>query len=172
LWLWKIFCSFSRITPIYSVDLSDEAVKTTKGVVKKYGNPENNEIIKCDGALLPFRDNIFDKILLIDVIEHIRDERFKQLVIESHRILKNGKSLYIYTPNKNHIFEYLRKPPTGHIALKKTHYITDTLDNLNFTIVRQYYRESHIPIFKELEKFLSNFSKYFRKRICIEAIKK
>jgi len=46
---------------------------------------------------LPFEDNSFDVVLLIEVIEHVRNPAL--LLDEIYRILKNGGVLILSTPN-------------------------------------------------------------------------
>jgi glycosyltransferase involved in cell wall biosynthesis len=62
----------------------------------------NNGIIKmvnADGCHLPFATNSFDIVYLLDVIEHIEND--KQLVEESLRVLKSKGELILTTPNIN-----------------------------------------------------------------------
>lgn len=46
---------------------------------------------------LPYQDNMFSKILLLDVIEHITN--FEDCLSELRRVLKPGGKLIIITPN-------------------------------------------------------------------------
>ena len=47
---------------------------------------------------LPFKSNIFDKVILADVIEHVLDER--QALAEINRVLKQQGMLILTTPNR------------------------------------------------------------------------
>ena len=90
--------------------------------------------INGDALKLSLRDNSFDVIILQDVIEHLHDP--KSLINEVIRILKPGGMVYMSTPNKYSIFNFLADPHWG------------------------------LPIVSILkrEKIRNYFLKYFRKR--------
>jgi 2-polyprenyl-3-methyl-5-hydroxy-6-metoxy-1,4-benzoquinol methylase len=48
---------------------------------------------------IPFKDGIFDRIWISEVIEHIRN--YENLINEICRVLKPGGTLYLTTPNSN-----------------------------------------------------------------------
>jgi len=56
------------------------------------------------GARLPFEDNSFDTISILDVIEHIYDQ--KSVLLELNRLLKTNGKIIITVPRK-HIFSFL-----------------------------------------------------------------
>src|SRR4030042_2133231 len=56
-------------------------------IIPLYANAEN----------LPFKNNIFDKILLTEVLEHIEND--KQAVREMARVLKKEGAAFVTTPN-------------------------------------------------------------------------
>jgi len=62
--------------------------------------------INLDGKILPFSDNYFDCILLLDVIEHILDVR--KLLKEIKRVLRKGGTLILSTPNVQFIYHIFR----------------------------------------------------------------
>lgn len=51
----------------------------------------------CDGAPLPFRDNEFDCVLIVDIIEHLHDD--VGFMREIYRVLKPGGHLIVNAPN-------------------------------------------------------------------------
>ena len=67
--------------------------------------------INGDALKLSLRDNSFDVIILQDVIEHLYDP--KSLINEVIRILKPGGMVYMSTPNKYSIFNFLADPHWG-----------------------------------------------------------
>lgn len=47
-----------------------------------------------------FADNSFDAILLIEVVEHLRDDHLQATLKEASRLLKSGGTIVITTPNQ------------------------------------------------------------------------
>ena len=81
---------------------SDSQVKVNLGCGTdyRYGyiNVDKVKGIKVDVLVdlnwnLPFRDNVFDEVLLIDVIEHLNDP--EKVIEEVYRCCKNGAIVYI-----------------------------------------------------------------------------
>ena len=54
-------------------------------------------ICNLNGRLFPFRDNVFDKIHAIDVLEHLDD--IKTVMEEIHRVSKSGAEVFINVPH-------------------------------------------------------------------------
>lgn len=52
---------------------------------------------------LPFRDDLFDTVLLHEVIEHVNDDR--QTIREAHRVTKRGGVVLVFAPNRLYPFE-------------------------------------------------------------------
>lgn len=52
---------------------------------------------------LPFGDNIFDAVLLHEVIEHVDDDR--QTIREAHRVTQRGGVVIVFAPNRLYPFE-------------------------------------------------------------------
>jgi ubiquinone/menaquinone biosynthesis C-methylase UbiE len=74
---------------VYGVDLSQKAVNYCKkrGITRvKLGDVSN----------LPYKDNFFDIICLMDVIEHVSND--KLVIREMHRVLKKGGLLLMTLP--------------------------------------------------------------------------
>jgi hypothetical protein len=92
-------------------------------------------------------------------------------------LLKKGGKLVIWTPYQGHILEILRKyniilkRDVTHVNFKPMEFILDELNKRHFTIKKSYYVESHIPLFRNLEKLLLRFLPIMRRRIAILAEK-
>jgi len=74
---------------LYGVDSSPTAIK----YAKKRGH---KNILKVDAKKIPFKDDTFDYILLLDVIEHIKDDT--AILVEAKRVLKKSGKIIITTP--------------------------------------------------------------------------
>ena len=63
---------------------------------------ENAELIIGNAEKLPFPDNSFDKIVMSEIIKHVKDD--VKVLKETRRVLKPGGILVLTTPNKNYPF--------------------------------------------------------------------
>jgi SAM-dependent methyltransferase len=63
------------------------------------------------GSALPFDDGSFDNILLNQVVEHLSASVQEQVLRQSHRLLKRGGVLFVYSPSKANKSE-VEKDPT------------------------------------------------------------
>lgn len=73
-----------------SADLEQEAVDSTRALVKQ-------DVYQIDGGRTPFRDDEFDKVVIIDFLEHIQGDA--EFVSELHRIIRPGGELIINVPH-------------------------------------------------------------------------
>jgi ubiquinone/menaquinone biosynthesis C-methylase UbiE len=58
-----------------------------------------------DATKLPFKDNSFEKILAIQLIEHLIE--YEQFVEECSRVLKKDGMIHLETPNKKSLFNMI-----------------------------------------------------------------
>jgi SAM-dependent methyltransferase len=81
---------------VVGVDISKEFVslakKNYKLILKKNYLVKKNNFYK-----IPFNNNSFDKILMVDVIHHLGEK--KKCLLEINRVLKKNGRLLIYEPN-------------------------------------------------------------------------
>ena len=80
--------SFLKKSKVVGVDNSQLAVK--------YAQKRGHEVYKVDAQKLPFKNNSFDVILLLDVIEHIKDDQL--FLTEAMRVLKSEGKIIITAP--------------------------------------------------------------------------
>lgn len=156
------------------LDFSKIALKNAKN----FANISNMEIdaICSDCSILPFKSNSFDLILLVDLVEHLNMALYEKTIKECYRVLKYGGRIALYTPNKEHLIERLRKRNiflstfTEHTNLMNLQEVLIILKKSNFLIEKAYFRPSHIPFFNALETILIPLFKngnLFGRRICV-----
>ena len=96
---------FSENNRVISFDINKERLR-------RQSKPTNRVMKLCGSALaLPFYKNSFDLIILQDVIEHL-SERTNFSEILCH-LLKDDGIIYLSTPNKFSIFNFLSDPHWG-----------------------------------------------------------
>jgi len=88
---------------IIASDISLNALKVSKENYKL----ENCKYIGVDVENLPFRNCVFDVIVITEVLEHIFD--LKKGTGEIYRILKNGRFVIVSTPNYHNLVGFYKK---------------------------------------------------------------
>jgi ubiquinone/menaquinone biosynthesis C-methylase UbiE len=74
---------------VIGLDISEKAVKNAKEKIKK----EDIELIQADAHRLPLKDEIFDKLLMVDFFGMYPKPICVRLLKEAHRVLKPGGTL-------------------------------------------------------------------------------
>jgi ubiquinone/menaquinone biosynthesis C-methylase UbiE len=165
----------SRTNHVVGIDISDESVEVAARTVERNGIKENTSLVISMCEKLPFQEDMFDQTLMIDFVEHLSDESLESMLEDVRRVLKKSGKVVIYTPNRKHIFEYIRKPPKGHIGLRTASEIESKLLKHRYRVEKTYFRPSHFPVFMSIERLLMHLpiiGIYFKKRICMKASKK
>ena len=73
-----------------SADLTEQAVTSIRSLV-------GNEVYRVDGGRMPFADAAFDRVVVIDLLEHVADDA--GCMGELHRVLRPGGELVVNTPH-------------------------------------------------------------------------
>lgn len=68
---------------------------------------KNFKFIKSTGHKLPFKNNYFDVVISLDVIEHVKNDNY--FVREIYRVLKSDGKILIATPNRDRLSNILLK---------------------------------------------------------------
>jgi len=79
---------------VYGIDIVPEILQEA---MKRASN-KNAVFVGGCGEFLPFKDSLFDFILLNATLEHVRD--WKKVIVEIYRVLKPGGLVYLSTTNR------------------------------------------------------------------------
>jgi len=127
---------FEKNFDLYGLDVSEYAIEKARKKI-----PGANLLVRDIEKKLPYPDNYFDIILMIDILEHIRKEKHFEILAEVRRCLKGGGVLYVSTPNKNIIRKTFFKIPDKmehHIALLTNEELLKLLVKNGLTTVNKY----------------------------------
>jgi SAM-dependent methyltransferase len=73
-----------------SADLDERTVASIRELV-------GGEVVRCDGEHLPFPGGTFDRVVIVDFLEHVRSDR--AFVAEVRRVLRPGGRLLVNVPH-------------------------------------------------------------------------
>lgn len=79
------------------VDISLEAMIKAKGLAEKQKVGDKTAFVVCSAENLPFKDNIFDFVSAISVLEHLENDQ--KVVQNIHGILKRKGLFFVLVPN-------------------------------------------------------------------------
>lgn len=136
----KFTSIMSRNNRVFALDILEKNLKRAKKTVLELGNAGNVFCVAGNCAAAPFHDDVFDKVVAVDIIEHLDDAIFGLFCREAYRLLKKGGHLYIYTPNLLHPYELARpfRPllRKEHIGVRTMAKIRSFLEMNNFVILK------------------------------------
>ena len=175
---WGTFCF--AVAPlcreVTGVDFSRKSVDLCNKLLEK-SEYDNIKFVCADAQDTGLESESYDIIIAADLFEHLYPEIFEKVLDECRRLLKKGGKLIIWTPHRGHIFEILKnnniilKRHISHVDYKSMNRLLDALSKRHFLIKKSYYTESHIPIFRLLERFFMPILPIMRRRIAILAEK-
>lgn len=153
---------------IYGVDISPKAVKMARRKIK--GNFYIANIFK-----LPFRKDFFDVVAILDVLEHIEENRALSALREVRRVLKKNGKLIISVP-LNEDLSYLieqKKNYNAHMREYTYEIMKKELRKIGFRTVSKKFLFAFKTHYK-LKTFIMKFMPGIRKPnlLIIECIKK
>jgi 2-polyprenyl-3-methyl-5-hydroxy-6-metoxy-1,4-benzoquinol methylase len=162
---------------IIGVDYSQKAIGIANRLLSN--SPYKNIKFICSDAqyIKELESEYCDVVICADLLEHLYPQTSKNVIIECHRLLKRNGKLLIWTPHQGHILEILKnhniilKKDISHVDYKSMNNLVKTLQESNFSILKAYYTESHIPVIRVLERFLLPILPLMRRRIAILAEK-
>ena len=148
--------TFKKFTKVKGIDSSLLALE----FCRKRGH---NNVVKAKAEKLPFKDNAFDTILALDILEHIKYD--DKVLAETYRVLKKDGILILTVPalkflwtEHDNIFEHKRRYNTKGLKskLEKQKYKIKKISYWNFIlfplmmIYKFINRKSHLTIYGRL----------------------
>lgn len=120
----------------------------------------------------------FNKVLMLDVTEHIYDETLSGFLASARHILKRDGELYIHTPNADYYLERLKahdlvlKQLPGHIAVRCYEDYQLVLNRAGFGVKEIKYLPHYNRVLGAIDRLMMNIpyiKGLFRSRIMIKA---
>ena len=131
--------------------------------------------VRADAVRLPLRDESVDVALAADLTEHLDDETLRRVLGEARRVLVRGGTLVLYTPERSHLFEWLRahgivlKQDPSHIGVRTGEELARIVTAAGFEDARVRYLPSHLPGLNLLERALARRVPLLRRRVGLTA---
>ena len=83
------------------IDYSHAAIEIARQSLKAYLSPKDTQVKLMDAKKLAYKNQSFDVVIMLDIVEHLYGWELTQALKEAHRVLKkHGKLLIHTTPNK------------------------------------------------------------------------
>ncbi len=164
-----------RGVDVVGLDYSEESLSICRKLAGELSL--NPEFRLADVTETGLEAETFDLVIAADLTEHLYPDVFRKFVEESRRILKTGGRLLIWTPNPGHVFEFLKQRDIilerdeGHVGYKTLRQLTDELIGHGFSIEKAYHRQSHLPVWGSVERFLQPVFPFLRRRNAVLAVK-
>lgn len=158
------------------VDFSETAAKFCMKRLRS-STCKNLSFVCADAQSTGLKPGCIDSIFCSDLVEHLYPDQFVNMLDECKRVLRPGGNLVIWTPHRGHILERMKnndivlKRDPAHVDYKSMKLIVDELKSRGFKIIKNYYTESHLPVWKYIEKIGLPFIPLLRRRIAVLAEK-
>ncbi|MEO6519425.1 MAG: class I SAM-dependent methyltransferase [Pseudoxanthomonas sp.] len=141
------------------LDFSPDAIRLARAAALRQSS--RAQFLQGDVAhLSAFADASIDKVLALDLVEHIADDVLRKMLQETWRVLAPGGRLVIYTPSASHYVERLKarnlllRQLPGHIAVREGAAYRALLEALPWAKVELDYLPSSYPVFGWVDRLL------------------
>lgn len=99
--------SFVKNSDVVGCDISQSQLDKANAKMASYGIKNVRTVLQTDEKKLPFEDNTFDVVVLWQVMEHILSKEGKKALLqEAARVVRDGGSILVETPNLLFPFDY------------------------------------------------------------------
>jgi ubiquinone/menaquinone biosynthesis C-methylase UbiE len=133
----------SRLKNAIGIDVCLPFLKTARNYVR-------NDVILADAKYLPFKENLFDFVVMSEVIEHITNPR--KAMGEVQRVLSSKGKLLLQTPNKLLTFgKFISSRECGHVHEFVFLELRNLLTSFGFRVLRR--TGSTIPYIPSTSRF-------------------
>lgn len=177
-----LFAIQNKVAFGLGVDFAEYAIEESRRTASAAGI-RNLEFECVDVTELPERAGNcarFDKVLMMDVTEHIDDNLMRDFLGAARSILKSGGELIIHTPNAGYLIERLKdqgvvlKQLPGHVAVRDEQQYEDLLKDAGFGESRAVYLPHYRSPLRQVDQILMHvplLGRLFRSRLLITAVK-
>jgi len=162
-----------RVRKMVGVDFSEAAIEKARSL----GMEDNMQYAVADICSLSlFGNHSFDKIIAIDVLEHLSDEHLAGALSEVERLLKAHGVFIFFTPSRSHWIERLKhknlilRQTTGHIGVRTEKAYWSMVEHQGLKIKEVIRYETCIPLWRVIEgkmKDMSSTGDFFVSRLGI-----
>lgn len=86
----------------YGIDYAVAAVRLSRNLVRRHRQPRGTPVgvYQASALELPFPSDTFDRVLMLDIVEHLYPEELDRALGEAYRVLRPGGRIVIHTaPN-------------------------------------------------------------------------
>ena len=144
-------------------DINSEAIKFARKINKE------NSILKATATKLPFKDNSFDLVTSISVIEHLSEKQAKKFLSEVRRVLRDGGLIFLVTPNYSTPIRlvqgkrwFAHSDPT-HIHYYTPNSLSKLLVDYEFKNIKMTFKTTYNPPYEwELPGLLGDMPKHIK----------
>lgn len=142
------------VRAVTGVDFSSAAIEKARSL----GTKDNMQYAVADICSLGiFPDQCFDKIIAIDVLEHLSDADLAGALSEVRRLLKTQGVFVFFTPCRSHWLERLKgrnllfRQTAGHVGVRTEREYRDVVDRQGMKIRQIVRYETCIPLLRLIE---------------------
>lgn len=100
-----------KTNKVIGIDYSSDAIKIASEIRKKLNKnlQKKIEFLKMDATNLKFQQNSFDKVIAIDIFEHLYTEELESTMSEIKRVLKPNGILFIHVGTNKYLYDITYK---------------------------------------------------------------
>jgi len=148
-----------RVRKVTGVDFSPAAIEKARTM----GAPDNVQYAVADiCSLTLFGDQSFDKIIAIDVLEHLSDDQLAGALSETTRLLRTHGVFVFFTPCRSHWFERLKhrnwilRQTAGHVGVRTEEEYRRLVERHGLQATDVIRFETCIPLLRMIEGKMKN----------------